>query len=332
MKYTQLTDKERYHIEYLIQDGHVSLRIISDFTGRHKSTISRERRRNKNADGQYVADEAIILARQRRKRKRESKLTEVHKDFIRDKLELGWSPEQISGHLKRTKELVPVSHELIYQYIYKDKKEGGLLYKCLPHRGEKHKKRNIKTRRVWKTVEKRKSISERPSKALLEKEIGHWEGDTVESKCHRGGIGTFVDMRSKFVIIRKVRDKSSEEMKNAILKSFFNCPELIKSLTVDNGNEFALHKEISHGIKAAVYFANAYSPWERGLNENTNGLIRRYYPKGTDFNRIPDYELAKTQKLLNNRPRKMLGFRSPAEVFTEEVLKQEKFKEMLHVC
>lgn len=155
---------------------------------------------------------------------------------------------------------------------------------------------------------------------MLNKEIGDWEGDTVESKGHRGWIDTFVDMRSKFVIIRKVRDKSSEAMKNAILKSFLNCPELIKTLTVDNGNEFALHNEISHEIKTTVYFANAYSPCKRGLNENTNGLIRRYYPKGTDFNRIPDYELAKTQRLLNIRPRKILGFRTPIEVFTEEVL------------
>ena len=204
--------------------------------------------------------------------------------------------------------------------------------KYLPHRGEKYKKRNIKTRRVWKSAVKRKPISERQHKTLLKKEIGHWEGDTVESKCHRGGIGTFVDMKSKFVIIRKVRDKSSLEMKDVILKAFSVYPEIIKSLTVDNGNEFALHDKISLGTGASVYFADPYSPWERGLNENTNGLIRRYYPKGTDFNRIPDYELAKTQSLLNSRPRKILEFRSPIEVFTEDVLKQEKFKEMLNVC
>lgn len=332
MKYTQLTDKERYHIEYLIQDGHVSQKIIADFSGRHKSTISRELRRNKNAGCQYKADEAIILARQRKKRKRQSKITDKHKDFIKEKLEDGWSPEQISGHLKRTKELIPISHELIYQHIDKDRKEGGSLYKELPRRGKKYKKRNIKTRRAWKTVVKRKPISERPDKRILEKEIGHWEGDTVESKGHRGGIGTFVEMKSKFVIIRKLRDKSSEEMKNALIKTFSQCPELIKTLTVDNGNEFAFHDKISLETGASVYFADPYSPWERGLNENTNGLIRRYYPKGTDFNRIPDYELAKTQKLLNSRPRKLLGYRSPAEVFTEEILRQEKFKEMLNVC
>ena len=179
---------------------------------------------------------------------------------------------------------------------------------------------------------KRRPISERPHKTLLKKEIGHWEGDTVESKGHRGGIGTFVDMKSKLVIIRKVRDKSSEEMKDVILKTFSLCPELLKTLTLDNGNEFALHDRISHETGALVYFADPYSPWERGLNENTNGLIRRFYPKGTDFNRVPDYELAKIQNLLNCRPRKILGFRSPMEVFAEEVLKQEKFKAMQNVC
>lgn len=331
MKYNQLTEKERYHIELLIQEWH-SQKMVSEFTGRDKSTISRELKRNKGTKGQYLADEAITLTRRRRKRTIKSKLTCEHKDFISDKLVLGWSPEQISGYLKKSEELKPVSHELIYQYIDQDKKAGGLLYKCLPHRGKKYKKRNIKTRRVWKTAVKRKPISERPHKSLLKKEIGHWEGDTVESKGHRGGIGTFVDMKSKLVLIRKVRDKSSEEMKDVILKTFSTNPELIKSLTVDNGNEFALHDKISHETGASVYFAAPYSPWERGLNENTNGLIRRYYPKGTDFNRVPDYELAKIQNLLNCRPRKILGFRSPMEVFAEEVLKQKKFKAMLNVC
>jgi IS30 family transposase len=331
MKYTQLTMKERYYIELLIQEGH-SQKMISEFTGRHKSTINREIKRNKGSNGLYVADEAINLARKRRERTIDVKLTPEHEDFIRDKLELSWSPEQIAGYIKRTKELVSISHELIYQHIDRDRKEGGSLYKYLPHRGDKYKKRNIKTRRVWKTAVKRKLISERPHKVLLKKEIGHWEGDTVESKGHRGGIGTFVDMKSRFVIIRKLRDKSSEEMKNVLLNTFSNCPELIKTLTVDNGNEFALHNKISHEIGVGVYFANPYSPWERGLNENTNGLIRRFYPKGTDFNRIPDYELVKTQNQLNERPRKVLGFRSPMEVFTEELLKKEKFRAMLNVC
>ena len=172
----------------------------------------------------------------------------------------------------------------------------------------------------------------RPTDEIIaRKGIGHWEGDTVESKGHRGGIGSFVEMKSKFTIIRKVRDKSAEEMKNAVGNSFASCPGVMKTLTLDNGNEFALHDKISKETGAAVYFAEPYSPWERGLNENTNGLIRRFYPKGTDFNRISEFEIANVQNLLNERPRKILGFRTPKEVFIEEILKQEKFRLMLNV-
>ena len=150
-------------------------------------------------------------------------------------------------------------------------------------------KRNIKVKpKVWKKRAKRISISERPEKDILKEDIGNWEGDTIEGKGHRSGLGTFVDMKSKYVIIRKLRDKSSIEMKNALVGSFLKCPDLINTLTVDNGGEFALHDEMSAELKTKVYFSSPYSPWERGLNENTNGLIRRFYPKGTDFNKIPE--------------------------------------------
>ena len=175
----------------------------------------------------------------------------------------------------------------------------------------------------------RKPLSERPSIAAEKVEIGHWEGDTVESKSHRGGIATLVDIKTKYTVIRKVRDKSSEKMKDAILESFIGCPELIKTLTVDNGSEFALHDKISKELNAEVYFANPYSPWERGLNENTNGLIRRFYPKGTDFSMISERELVKVQNLLNDRPRKTLGFKTPKELFTKEILKKEEFRILL---
>ena len=139
-------------------------------------------------------------------------------------------------------------------------------------------------------------------------------------------------MKSKFTLMRKVRDKSAEEMKSAILKSFVACPEIIKTLTVDNGNEFALHHKINEELGTDVYFANPYSPWERGLNENTNGLIRRFFPKGTDFTRVSEYELIRVQNLLNERPRKILGFKTPKEVFLKELLKKEKYQILVKVC
>jgi len=330
MKYTQLTEKERYHLELLIQE-YSTQKMVAEMLGRSRSTISRELKRNKDSDGRYYSVLAISKTAERRKRIIPTKFTELVKCLIKEKLELGWSPEQISGRLK-IEYNIKISYELIYQYIDGDRKAGGTLFKYLPHRGKKYKNRNIKTRRVWKIAVKRKPISERPSKVLLEKEIGHWEGDTVESKGHRGGIGTFVEMKSKFTIIRKVRDKSAEEMKDVVINSFTSCPDVIKTLTVDNGNEFAFHNKISNALDVEVYFATPYSPWERGLNENTNGLIRRCYPKGTDFNRVTERELTRMQNLLNERPRKALEFKTPKEVFIEELLKQEKYANFFKVC
>lgn len=327
-KYTQLTEKERYRIEILIQEGY-SNNKIAEKLGRDKSTIGREIRRNSKGRNVYSSEEADNLSSERCKRELPSKFTDIAKDVIEEKLKVGWSPEQISIYLKQ-ENIVSVSHELIYQYIDIDRKSGGILYKFLPRRGNRYKKRNIKVRaKIQKKAAKRISISERPGKRILKKYIGHWEGDTIEGKGHRSGLGTFVDMKSKYTIIRKLKDKSSEEMKNALIDSFINCTELINTLTVDNGGEFALHNEIGSELGATVYFANPYSPWERGLSENTNGLIRRFFPKGTDFNRISEREILKVQDLLNSRPRKTLGFKTPKQVFAKEMLKEEKYRLML---
>jgi len=328
VKYTQLTLKERYTIEFLLQEGFSNINIALRL-GRDKSTIGREISRSSISRSSYSAESAAEHAGKRCIRKTASKFTQFTKHEIKEMLKLKWTPEQISFHLKKD-HMIFISHELIYQYINNDRKFGGTLYLLLPRRGKKYKKRNLKTRkRFSEAAAERKPISERPAEAALKNKIGHWEGDTVESKGHRGGIATFVDMKSKYTVIRKVRDKSSTEMKNAIIGSFIGCPELIKTLTVDNGNEFALHDIISKRLKTQVYFADPYSPWQRGLNENTNGLIRRFYPKGTDFTKVSERELLKVQNLLNERPRKILGFKTPKEILTEEIIKKEEFKVLL---
>ena len=328
LEYTQLTLKERYNIEFLIQEGFsnkdIGLRLCRD-----KSTIGREIKRNSNKRTSYSAENAIVVAKSRCKREFSSRFTEFVKDKIKDKLTIKWSPKKISAWLKIEYEVF-ISYELIYKYINDERKSWGTLYKLLPCRGKKYKKRNIKTRKVWKKAPMRMSISSRPAKEKLKQEIGHWEGDTVESKGHKGGLGTFVDIRSKYVVIKKLRDKSSAEMKNAIIGSFKNCPELIRTLTVDNGSEFALHDDVRKELKSKVYFADPYSPWQRGLNENTNGLIRKFYPKGTDFSKISEREILKVQDLLNNRPRDLLGFNTPKQVFVKEVIKEEKYRKMLN--
>lgn len=326
-EYTQLTDKERYHLELLLQECPTQ-KLIAERLGRDKSTISRELKRNRMEPG-YFSDVAIAKTKERRKRVITTKFTETVKERVEIDLKNHWSPEQISGRLKKEK-IGSISHELIYQYIDKDRKAGGILYTYLPRRGKRYKKRNIKARRMnWKTVKPRKSISERPARVSHKKEAFHWEGDTVEGKGHMGGVATLVDMKTKFLLIRKVRDKSAVEMKDVIVNSFINCPGLMKSLTLDNGKEFALHDVISKDLNTDVYFANPYSPWERGLNENTNGLIRRFYPKGTDFTKITERDLLKTQDMLNDRPRKCLGYKTPKEVFIKEVFKNHNYKDIV---
>jgi IS30 family transposase len=324
--YIQLTDKERYSIDLLLQENYPQ-KCIAERLGRSDSTISREIKRNK-VEGKYIPETAIELTKSRRLREHKSKFTGRAKNIITEKLEIGHSPKQIAVELK--KENIFISHELIYQYIDKNRKTGGMLYKLMPRRGSKYKKRNIKnSRRVWKEAVKRNFISERPEVVSAKLEIGHWEGDTVESKGHKGGIGTFVDIKSKFVIIRKVNNKSSLEMKKAIINAFSRTPQIIKTLTVDNGTEFALHNEICQELKTEIYFTNPYSPWERGLNENTNGLIRRFYPKGTDFSVITDEEILRVQNLLNERPRETLGFKTPKEVLTSELLIKKEYQKII---
>jgi transposase, IS30 family len=313
--YSQLNIEERYSIGGLIQCCSTQ-KDVAFALGRHPSTVCRELKRNSLETGKYSAGKANKQALIRCKRDLLDKFTFKAKSIIEDKLQIGFSPEQISSVLKD--ENIFISHELIYQYIDKDRKSGGSLYRLLPRRGEKYKNRNIKiSKKIWKTAVKRNPISERPIIASEKVETGHFEGDTVESRNHKGGIATFVDIKSKFVIIRKVKDKSSEEMKHTIVNAFKNSYEILKTITLDNGTEFALHDEISTELNTDIYFANPYSPWERGLNENTNGLIRRFYPKGTDFTEVTVSEIQRVQNLLNDRPRKTLGYKTPKQVFIE---------------
>lgn len=311
-------------IEDLIQEGKTQ-NYIADKLGRDKSTISRELARNRDETGIYHAERAEDFANNRCKRERFREFTYSVKTIIEDKLIDHWSPEEISARLKN-QENIHISHELIYQYLAFDREQNGKLYKLLPHRGKKYKKRNLKTRRrTWQEAKTRKSIEDRPSVVAEKSEIGHWEGDTVESKGHQGGIGTFVDIKSKFLIIRKVKDKSSLEMKNAVLDGFKNYPKIVKTFTFDNGTEFSLHDQIEKELGTEVYFAHPYSPWERGLNENTNGLIRKFYPKGTDFSKVTDEDILRMQNLINERPRKSLNYKTPKEVLYKDLLSKNSY-------
>ena len=230
-------------MEDLIQEGKAQ-NYIAEKLGRDKSTISRELARNKDENGIYHADKAQEFANMRCKRERFHNFTKLAESIIEERLIIHWSVDEISVELKNKYD-IHISYELIYQYIAFNREQGGELYKLLPHRGKKYKKRNLKTRRrTWQEAKPRKSIDDRPSVVDEKSEIGHWEGDTVESKRHQGGIGTFVDIKSKFLIIRKVKDKSSLAMKNAVLDGFKNYFGIVKTFTFDNGTEFSLHDQI----------------------------------------------------------------------------------------
>ncbi len=301
----QLTREERYQIWVLRKAG-ISGSAIARELDRHKSTIGREIARN-SGDRGYRPKQAHQKALERRTVPRKPRrITGVLEESVRERLALQHSPEQIAGRLKY-EEHIHVSHECIYQYIQADKKGGGLLYKQLRRSNRKRKKRFGAPSRQGQ-IPHRISIEKRPQKAALRARKGDWEGDTVIGQNHRGALVTLVDRKSRYVLIGKVKRRTKKAVSEVINRRLAPWPA--HTLTVDNGREFAGHQQWD----VAAYFCNAYHPWERGTNENTNGLIRQYFPKKSDFLLLSDGEVLSIQDLLNHRPRKCLGFKTPHEV------------------
>ena len=224
-----------------------------------------------------------------------------------------WSPEQISGWLK--KEGRPfVSPERIYQHIWKDKRNGGSLWRSLRHNGKKYNKRKGKNSGRG-LIPGRVDISERPAIAAEKSRIGDWEGDTVIGRGQKGAILTHVDRKSKYTKLAILPDKSSASVQSACDASLLPIAHKIETITYDNGKEFAGHAKIAATLEAQIYFAKPYHSWERGLNEHTNGLLRQYFPKGSDFSTLTSAEVQRVEDKLNSRPRKALGYKTPSEVF-----------------
>lgn len=316
--YKQISESERDKIAILNAERN-SIRAISRILNRSPSTIHAEIHRNSN-DGLYVAIEAEHLAtdRQTKANRRNPAKTEQIFWRVRDLLGRGWSPELISGWLLKN-EYIPISHETIYRYIYKKENKGLQLYEYLPRKQKKRKKKS--GRKVHKgRIPNRISINHRPAMVNDRSEFGHWEGDTVEGKGHRDGLHTEVERKSRYLQAEKVEAITSVEGVQAQLKIFTAFPaKATRSTTLDNGRENHLHTKL-WSIGMCTYFADPYSSWQRGTNEWHNGLLRRYFPKGTDFKQVSAEELAEVVAEINNRPRKVLEFRTPAEVFNEHIL------------
>ena len=317
--YKQLSQTQRYQIEILKKAGK-NQKEIAELLGVSPATISRELKRNKSQKG-YRPKQAQIKANKRKKQAAKAlKMTPALILLIEARILLDWSPEQVSGQLED--ELgIQISHERIYQHIWADKRHGGTLY---THLRQCHKKRKKKYGSKDKRgqIRNRVSIDERPAIVVEKTRIGDWEIDTVIGQNHQGALVTIVDRMSKFTLIKKVDSKHAEVVTAATI--ILLQPYLNKSLTItaDNGKEFAGHETIKEQLSANVYFAHPYCSWERGLNENTNGLIRQYFTKGSSFENITDDEVEAVMNKLNHRPRKTLKFKTPHSVFFADTLQE----------
>lgn len=329
MPYEQLTTEERYQITHLHMTGHNNAEIARRL-GRHRGTIGRELNRNSDPIGGYHYQSAQYQSQVRRasasRRYKldasapgsKGKLTPTAK-YVREKLEQKWSPEQIALRLREDypdDNAAWISHEAIYQWVYRKAQDGELLYQRLRRRHKRRRCRIPGQRKAKRgMIPGRVGIEERPEVVNLRGRFGDWESDTVEGAKGKGLVITHVERKSRYVRLIKIDDKRAATLSAATTLAMKDLPKkLLRTATFDNGKEFADFKTIERELGLTVYFANPHSPWERGTNENTNSLLRDWLPKGSDFSQVTQAQLAKIQTMLNNRPRKCLNYRTPLQV------------------
>ena len=323
-KYKRLTLSERVVIETLLKEKRTKS-YISKKLNRSRSTISREINK---WGGDYDAELASWNAKDDYLNKRNLDKINTYfklKHYVYKGLLKGWSPEQISGRIKLdypNDPIMTISYEAIYTHIYSHRQArlNRKLIKLLPYHKTQRRRANVKTKRGVK-IKDQVSIDDRPKHIENRIEKGHWEGDLIIGIGQKSAIGTIVERNTRFTFIVKMKNRKSETLRKGFIKEFKKIkPSFAKSLTYDNGMEMAQHKRFTKQTGIKVYFAHPYSSWERGTNENTNGLIRRYFPKGTDFNKITERELKIVQNKLNNRPRKIIGYKTPLELAKKEFI------------
>jgi IS30 family transposase len=291
------------------------MREIAKEIGKNPSTVSRELRRNKGGRGYRPLQAQEAAVNRRKKAKKFTKMNAVLIEKINAMLIQDWSPETCSGVL--AKEGVLISPERIYQHIWQDKKAKGMLYIHLRHgRHIRKRKRGAKDNRGQ--IKNKVSIHDRPEIVNKKIRIGDWEIDLVVGKDHQGLIVTVVDRVSKFLKMTWVKHKDAQSILRAIVKLLKPLKAVIHTITSDNGKEFAEHEAIAKELSLKYFFADAYASWQRGLNENTNGLLRQYFPKKSDFLVITKEQLKEAENKINNRPRKTLNFATPMQIFSVE--------------
>ena len=312
--YHHLTDEQRCQIEAL-KRRRLSNTAIACQLGVDRATVGREIKRNRVRGG-YRGKSARAKAAERRATASAypRKMTRALLALIEEKLtDEQWSPDQISGWLVKAGHGA-ISAEAIYRHIWLDKKKGGMLHTHLRHGGKKYNKR--KGKYTWRgIIPGRIDIDQRPAIVNEKSRIGDWEGDTIAGSNHQSALLTHVERHSKLTRLHKLFAATAPNTTAATVQDLRTDKDKVLTITYDNGKEFAGHKRIAELLNAAVFFAKPYHAWERGLNEHTNGLVRQYFPKGTDFANVSDQDIALVEKKLNNRPRKVLAYATPFEVF-----------------
>ena len=318
MNYKQLTQEERYQIYALMKANH-NQKDIANILGRSASSISREIKRNKGLKGYRPKQAQRLMLHRRVTASKSIKITNVVKGWIEDLLFQDLTPEQIAGRLALEGK-IQLHHESIYRYIYQDKANGGHLYQKLTRACKKYKKRYGSYDKRGQLVN-RISIDERPDIVDSKSRIGDWEGDTVIGKGRKNAFVTMVERKTLFTVVKRIESKHADITADALIASMMYLKASVHTITLDNGKEFAQHERIGNALDASVYFAHPYSSWERGINENTNGLLRRYFPKGTDFMKLSEEEIQTAVNKLNHHSRKTRGYKTPYELFTGQPTK-----------
>jgi IS30 family transposase len=314
MSYKHLSLSERYYIEIEKKAGR-PMNKIAQALERSQSTISRELKRNIGQRG-YRHKQADRLSQERHKDKPKAvKMTEAIKQQIKSYLEQDWSPEQIAGRLKH-ESAFSLHHESIYQYVLADKRVGGTLYQHLRHQNKTYRKRYGSAHNRT-GIQNRVDIDERPEVANQRQRVGDWEADTIIGKNHKGAIVTMDERQSKLRLAAPLPGKKAQAVKEAMIELLHPIRKFVETITFDNGKEFTLHESIAKALFCKTYFAKPYHSWERGQNENANGLLRQYFPKAMNLVDVTYRMVREAVHKLNSRPRKCLGFKTPYEAFEE---------------
>ena len=317
IQYEQLDIDERYEL-YRLHEAGKALREIGRLMGRSSSTISRELRRNALPRGEYKPASADRIALSRRRRLSRIERLSPLGDHVRDHLAMGWSPEQIAGRLRLEGSEHTAGVETIYRFIYRPAVRREKLYRFLPRAKASRGRRSFKRRR--EPIEGRRSIHQRPQTVALRHVFGHWEGDLMQFRTQRGNLLTLCERKTRFTLTAPLKTKSAAETGKEIIKVLGALPQgARKTVTFDNGGEFAQHQRLEAALGIVAYFCDPHSPWQRGTIENTNGILRRDMPRKTDITNYTARDIDDITWAVNSTPRKCLGYKTPAEAFLENL-------------